>query len=361
VSVASELHRARRVHESIDPALRGQPLRVRPPAAWPLYAPVTLRKQTEDERRAEHELRAAFGPAGVARGGVLLDAHDIPAYGAARRVIDWGFPYFGGPLDDPARLLYESMRADAEEESWRRDPNHAELLRLLAAGEVPDDRGDHPGPEPRSVGEAYAAARARGHRVPDDYIRAQRASYGEREAFYAAHYFFKFKDVGSHTTGRSRSALMSVQSNFPVPSPRWPGGAPYLLDVLFVALCYGPRVRLVAVEVDGEYHLSEEARRRDAERDAALASLGYEVWRVPGWWCRVDGWRVIEEVLVEAGLFDAGRTVFSRIPARTIDEYVCALCGEPMVRFDCDWIQRVEERRHGRDGYAHMECQEAAA
>ena len=52
----------------------------------------------------------------------------------------------------------------------------------------------------------------------------------------------------------------------------------------------------LVIEVDGESHKTEEGKRKDQERDRYLASLGYQVLRIPGYEVIRNGRGVIERI-----------------------------------------------------------------
>jgi len=155
-----------------------------------------------------------------------------------------------------------------------------------------------------------------------------------------------------------KSSLCQLTGQFIVPDPLEEWKAPYLLDQLWIMLYPDRKVRLIGLEVDGEVHLEPEQRARDRRRDVMLAAMGYEIYRVAGWWCRIDPFRVICEFLSASNLLpDANqRPVTSRF--QTINDYVCDYCGNPLYRRDEDWIEEIEYE--GRSVIMHGGCVEMA-
>jgi hypothetical protein len=104
-------------------------------------------------------------------------------------------------------------------------------------------------------------------------------------------------------------------------------------------------VRLIGLEIDGEHHFqSEENILRDRERDLKLAAMGYEMYHVAGWWCRIDPIRVIHEFLQSAGIFPDAVSKLKGSHWQSIDEYKCGICHQPIVRHEDYWFQKIKYR-----------------
>jgi very-short-patch-repair endonuclease len=59
---------------------------------------------------------------------------------------------------------------------------------------------------------------------------------------------------------------------------------PYRIDIGLFFHSIGGVFHKIAIECDGKaYHEGTQNRLRDDKRDAYLRSLGFEVWRYPGW------------------------------------------------------------------------------
>src|SRR5215208_3282003 len=78
------------------------------------------------------------------------------------------------------------------------------------------------------------------------------------------------------------------------------------------------------------------------ERDVMLAARGYEIYRVAGWWCRIDPFRVICEFLSASKLLPDAHKRLATSRFRTIDDYMCDYCGHPLYRREEDWIREFE-------------------
>ncbi len=113
------------------------------------------------------------------------------------------------------------------------------------------------------------------------------------------------------------------------------------------------------LEVDEPIHFTSANRKKSRRRDVMLAAMGYEVYHVPSWWCAVDPYRVIAEFVTAAGLSPEACASFVGHELRTISDYICDHCGEPMVRWDDDWIREVY-RGSGSPSLVHKQCVEDA-
>ena len=112
-------------------------------------------------------------------------------------------------------------------------------------------------------------------------------------------------------------------------------------------------MRVICLEIDGEAHIRESWAEAEA-RDEDLAALGYEVYHVAGWWCRVDSYRVICEFLAESGIHSEAVGWLHGSSLKRIDDYVCARCEKPMNRWGDNWIQ--EAFVHGARVPVHRGC-----
>jgi len=266
---------------------------------------------------------------------------------------------------------FRAQIGSVEEEAWQWfQSRHHELLQsLIARGDVPrqwPEFMERPGlSEPQSLGAAYLHARKNGYRIPDSFLEnAPKTSYGEKEAFYVATEFaanrctFDLSDSDQALMQR----ILQVSSSFLVPNGK-PGCSPYVADQLWIVEGPEGTVRLIVLEIDGEHHLETNNRYRDLERDTHFNELGYEVYRVAGWWARIDPWRVIGEFLSEAlGLRSFQEAL--RFAPPSIHDYKCFACGGPMVRWDDRWIE--EDYRYKYDDaadinehesvFVHREC-----
>jgi hypothetical protein len=129
-----------------------------------------------------------------------------------------------------------------------------------------------------------------------------------------------------------------------------------LLDQLWIMLYPNRKVILVGLEVDGEVHLEPEQRAKDRRRDVMLAARGYEIYRVAGWWCRIDPYRVVCEFLSASNLLPDAQKRLATSRFQTIDDYICDYCGNPLSRWDEEGIQEVEHE--GQNLVVHWCCAE---
>jgi hypothetical protein len=229
--------------------------------------------------------------------------------------------------------------------------DHKLLERTISNGQLPWNIGTGAPGQPWPLSLAMQEARRLGYNIPEEYINNSLPSYGEDEAYYAA------RKLAYHYRHRSQDLpyqVVAICTNFFVPNRYGMKYAPYFIDLLWILVDRDLNFRLLAIEIDGEHHLDR--KERDAARDEHLASLGYEIWRVENCWCRVDGWKVISEVLSKAGIIPNNYRHKYRLPGenrlQTIDSYYCARCRQPMVRFDDDWIKEVN------DELIHRCCEE---
>lgn len=240
--------------------------------------------------------------------------------------------------------------------SWSSGGDHHLLMRMLEEGRVPLAWREANTPfSPMSISQAYQVAKSRGYSVPSRFLTDHAAvSFTEREAFQAAHsivrgdppspYWSRALDQGAFEEAfrHFKASVCQLTGQFIVPDPLEDWKAPYLLDQLWIVLYPNRRIRLIALEIDGEGHLGSQNRERDKKRDVMLASRGYEVYRAAGWWCRIDPYRVICEFLSACNLLPNAQDYLVASHLRTIKDYRCDFCGNPLSRWDEDWIQEVE-------------------
>lgn len=247
------------------------------------------------------------------------------------------------------QLLKNSVRREAKD--WYYMRHHSLLHTLIGAGVVPngwDEQRPLAGIEtPQPLTTAYQEANKRGFDIPESMLdEREESSYGETEAFYAA------KEISSgrftfpleHEDHQRLRQVVQVSSSFLI--PHWkPGAPPFVADQLWIVGGPGQTVRLLILEVDGEYHLDPERQRKDERRDAHFNELGYEVYRVAGWWARIDPFRVIMDVLERAMGMKSLRSALQFAPS-SIGDYRCFACGKPMTRWDDNWIAADYKSNH---------------
>ena len=240
---------------------------------------------------------------------------------------------------------------------WQGWPDHELLREIISDGCVPFQFNENGTEAPRSHIGALRAASKKGHNVPEEYLHAKPVGYGEREAWAAAVTILDgagfFWEMGANQ--RWRSNVLNHSSQFLVPDPLEPKRPPYVLDQLWVVRASGESVRLVALEIDEGVHSTAPTRTKDLRRDTMLTALGYEVFRIAAWWCEVDPYRAIAKFLTAAGLTPDGERNFIGAELGTIADYRCGKCGEPMIRWDDDWIQRIRTE-DGELMLVHKQC-----
>lgn len=252
--------------------------------------------------------------------------------------------------DDSARELFVFGG------QWSQGGDHHLLFRILKAGLVPNQWPESATPDrPRRLSESLALAKERGYSVPDKYLEETPVSRPQREAWLAGSeiargHFAPFLELQDEW----RENLYQHTGEFVVPDPLKDWKSPYVLDQLWIVRAGGDGVRLLALEIDGEAHLGK-SKSAQTERDILLAGAGYEVYRAAGWWCRVDPFKVICEFLSASGLAVEAKDSFPGYWFKAMNDYRCGLCGEPMVRFDSDWIQEIRGS-DGRLRVGHRSC-----
>lgn len=246
-------------------------------------------------------------------------------------------------------------------EEWYSGGDHHLLEKIFASGCTPhgwDQVGSAYTAPPLSS--AWLRAKARGYNVPDSFLGEKENSYGENEAWCAAQMLVR-GHTGCFTRTRTGHSTIDAElwnwqekvwltGSFIIPNPKLPANAPYIADQLWIVLD-DTKIRKVVLEIDGEQHLTPERQERDEKKDAVLESLGYEVYRVAGWWARIDPYRVICEFLDASEIFPNAKRFLKFGNARSLNEYHCSICDQAMCRWDEDWIQLTED-----GSPAHRQC-----
>lgn len=272
-----------------------------------------------------------------------------------------------------APLAAGGLAQDADD--WYYFRHHDLLMKLLQRGVTPnrwEEHSDRAGiTTPQSLTDALQRARDNGYQVPSAFIDAGSAtSYGEKEAFYAAREYgsnrITHAEVSSEDRDLIATSVQQVSSSFIIPN-KHPHYSPFIADQLWIVRGPANTVRFLVLEIDGEHHNTEQNAQRDRARDLHFNSLGYEVYRVAGWWARIDPFRVVGEFLKCALGTQSFSGAFEFAPD-SITAYRCDLCGEPMRRFDTDSISSgfdegelqlaMEMEREPRMIHYHRECEE---
>lgn len=247
------------------------------------------------------------------------------------------------PIPDDIELSFR--------DKWYAGGDHVLLMEMIDAGRLPLAWREYWTPDdPPQHQHALRIAKERGYQVPHKFLaQDSQQSYSEKESFHAAYTFVSGQPAGFWGNAfrevpeiRSWSKdLCQLTGQFIVPDPLEETKTPYFLDQLWILLLPDRRIRLIGLEIDGEIHLEPERSEKDRRRDVMLAAMGYEVYHVAGWWCRIDPYLVIAEFLRASGICNVAPDYV--IGAKnSIDEYVCDVCHEPMVRWDHSDIQRAE-------------------
>lgn len=268
-------------------------------------------------------------------------------------------------------LISDAEREEFEElvNQWSLGGHHELLMEILEKKIIPKDWHEkrHIG-HPPTLKYAQERALGIGHRVPQKYIKEDRNSYSENEAYHAAQMIVRgdcrFLDSINflNLRGFLKHRFRQLTGQFIIPDPTDPKKTPYFIDQLWIASEPNPKnindkatnIRLICLEIDGEPHLTKESQKKQEYRDFKLNEMGYEVYHLAGWWCRIDPYKAICAFLSEAGLVpnidnDFSFSIFS------ISDYICNHCEKPMVRWDVDWIQ-VVENEFGKKEFLHKLC-----
>ena len=212
---------------------------------------------------------------------------------------------------------------------------------------------------------AFGIAKERGYSVADELLKEQQVAYGECEAYYAVRETLHGKNSGIWLRKpnfdsfvksyiRWHKSVKLITSQFIIPSSGYENTVPYILDQLWLIAHNDDCVRLLGLEIDGEHHIFNRGQSKTLGRDKYLKELGYELYRVASWWCRVDPYRVVCEFLKASGIFPDALNYLIGSELTSINEYKCGLCHAPMVRSNWDWIQECQIGRS--TVLAHKSC-----
>ncbi len=234
---------------------------------------------------------------------------------------------------------------------WYSGGDHVMLMQMIDAGRLPLAWREYWTPDdPPQYQHALEIAKERGYQVPHKFLAEEsQQSYSEKESFHAAYTFVSGQPAGFW--GRAfwdvpdirkwTMDLCQLTGQFIIPDPLEKTKTPYFLDQLWILLLPNRRIRLIGLEIDGENHLEADRVERDGRRDAMLAAMGYEVYHVAGWWCRIDPYLVIAEFLRASGICEVAPN-FVTGAKQSINAYTCDLCHELMVRWDHSDIEQAE-------------------
>lgn len=196
---------------------------------------------------------------------------------------------------------------------------------------------------------AFHMAKKHGHLIPNSYFEKKQFCYGQYEAYYAMHEIFQSNILGVwasnpefqniHSYAEWYKNIKLITSQFRVPSSSNRNSIPYIFDQLWVVSEQPSQVRLIGLEIAGEHQFLSGGHSKTLGKNEYLKQLGYEMYQVASWWCRVDPYRVICEFLNISGIFPDATKYLIGSELNSIDDYVCGICSAPMVRWNWDWIQ----------------------
>lgn len=220
----------------------------------------------------------------------------------------------------------------------------------------------------QQINEAYVfqIAKNRGYTVTDDCFKEHKFCYGQYETHYAMHEIMRSKAFDFllnksyaasfiHSYANWHKCVKLVSSQFIVPIATHEEKRPHILDQLWVVSHNIKQLRLLGLEIvgEGEFLTGNQSKKTSTKADD-IGQLGYEIYQVASWWCRVDPYRVICEFLKASGIFPDAPKYIIGAELKTIDQYVCGICHAPMVRWGWDWIQTCQVG--GSTVLAHKEC-----
>lgn len=207
--------------------------------------------------------------------------------------------------------------------------------------------------------DAYAHARDAGYRLDRPFFSERTSSSHERLAWTAARGLLEQTSPGLWVEHpgpnrlRIQGRVDAVIPYFVVPDVD--GFRPHLVSQLWIVREPDAQtVRWIALEISNEKHQEAWLRRRDEEHAQQLLESGVEVVRVAAWWLRVDPFRVIVEFWRKIGLISSRHELRGEERLRSIADYVCDACAEPLCRWDENDIEEV--RREYEHFVVHQDC-----
>lgn len=199
---------------------------------------------------------------------------------------------------------------------------------------------------------AFRTARDNGYLIPNSFFEKNQFCYGQYEAYYALDEILQSNILGVYSDSSNYHNIYSnaewyksvklITSQFLIPSSVHRSSIPYIIDQLWVVSQNPNQVRLIGLEIAGEHHFLNGGQSKTLGKNNYLKELGYEMYQVASWWCRVDPYRVICEFLNASGIFPDATKYLIGSELNSIDEYVCGICAAPMVRWNWDWIQECK-------------------
>ena len=270
--------------------------------------------------------------------------------------VDFDFTKKGFPPGYPGI----SDKEEKLRERWRKCPDHFLLWESINSGIIPtawQEKWDYN----RGISHTTAMREAKdiGYEIPDRITEGYAPpSHSESEALQAAYMIisgnfcswssygdFCFENQNAHLERYRafRQSLCQLSCQFIVPRDE-SKEFPYVLDQLWIHSPSPNNYRFIVLEIDGEQHFQKEKKNADKRRDELLEDMGYEVYRIAGWWCRIDPYRAILEFLDASNMFLEGHKFLLGGNLTNIEDYICDHCDRPMVRWDEDWISRIDDQ-----------------
>lgn len=237
----------------------------------------------------------------------------------------------------------------AYRQKWASGGDHYLLMEILEHGLIPSRWPESwSADDPPTLDMAMKTAQKRGYKVPARFLQSGMVSQGEAELFLAAYtaiagHFqgFRWTAAGQVLPKAWKASVSQLTGQFVIPDPLVDWKAPFVADQLWIINDGDRWARLIVIEVDGAHHLEPIRKGEDHERDLKFNALGYEVIRVNEAWCKVDPFRVVAEILRETGLCVDFIDAMVGGHLSSLDDYICAACGESMIRFEDDSIKEV--------------------
>lgn len=275
-------------------------------------------------------------------------------------------PLIGAPeiFDSLAGAPYAPVRGDGHdlprelEALWHVRADHALLEETLAAGYLPRLRS-----EARVQSEFVASSIEDTWRVEqlESRERAIRVGeflvFGEDLAWKAAQALVRgeqrcFRRPLRDTHARWRDRVLVISRHFSVPTRGKHESS--AVDQLWLVLDRDwNRIRRIVLEIDSEARWASANKEFEADRARELTALGYEVYRAAAWWARIDPYRLIAEFLVAANILPEALSYLKFGLAAGLNEYYCNVCGEPLVRWEPDWVTEGQAGRATHSMCAH--------
>lgn len=235
-------------------------------------------------------------------------------------------------IGDLSRWLFEHQFAPARVTDAE-ILEHDALRSILAQGVLPQSIQQVP------LDVALGYAKEVGYVVPSVPSQPAPVAEGQSRVFAAAQYLM---------IRRISPVVTYLTTNFVIPDPLAKVKTAHIVQQLWIARdAYRPDgVRLLTLEVEAELAGGGD----DYRRDMLLPANGYEIYRAPASWARVDPQRVVFDFLRAAEIPVLQRFALT-VPGQTIKDYICAYCNGPMIRKPSG-----EGIVHHRAKFVHAAC-----